>query len=65
MRKEASTPEGVYSAGDIAGAQELESMEREIDRAAEQIEVGGRRYVCYGSGFRVFAVAMVVMVAVE
>ncbi|CAM9902299.1 unnamed protein product [Ectocarpus sp. 12 AP-2014] len=40
MRKEASTPEGVYSAGDIAGAQELESMEREIDRAAEQIEGG-------------------------
>eukprot|EP00903_Cladosiphon_okamuranus_P014079 g13086.t1 len=40
MRKEASTPEGVYSAQDIAAQQELESMERQIDREAEEFEGG-------------------------
>lgn len=43
MRREASTPEGVYAAEDVAGPQELESMERQIDREAEEFEVGGER----------------------
>jgi len=39
MRREASTPEGVYSARDIAGQQELDSMERQIERDSEELEV--------------------------
>eukprot|EP00752_Nemacystus_decipiens_P004309 g3938.t1 len=44
MRKEASTPEGVYSAQDIAGQQELESMERQVDRDAAEFEGGLRQW---------------------
>lgn len=39
MRPDASTPEGVYSAGDIASDQELQALERQVDRAAEGCEV--------------------------
>lgn len=40
MRLEATTPEGVYAARDIAGEQELQAMGRQVDRAAEELEVG-------------------------
>lgn len=54
MRREASTPEGVYAARDIAAQQELESMERQIDREAEDFEVcagdGGARVSGVGGG---------------
>ena len=54
MRKEASTPEGVYSAQDVAGQQELESMERQIDREAEEFEVrAGRRFLVAAMAVRV------------
>ena len=39
MRPEASTPEGVYAASDIAGEEELEAMGRHIDRAAGKCQV--------------------------
>ncbi|CAM9829313.1 unnamed protein product [Scytosiphon promiscuus] len=45
MRAEASTPDGVYSADDIAGPQELEAMERQIDRTAEEYEGGLQEWV--------------------
>ncbi|CAM9651187.1 unnamed protein product, partial [Hapterophycus canaliculatus] len=44
MRPEASRPEGVYSADDIAGQQELEAMARQVDRAAEECEGGARQW---------------------
>ena len=50
MRREASTPEGVYSAQDIAGQQELEAMERHIDREAKAFEVSGGSTVPCGGG---------------
>lgn len=45
MRLDASTPEGVYSAGAIAGGQEMETMGRQIDRAAEDLEGGLQQWV--------------------
>lgn len=39
MRPDASTPEGVYAARDIAGEQELQAMGRHVDRSAEEYEV--------------------------
>ncbi|CAM9644709.1 unnamed protein product, partial [Sphacelaria rigidula] len=45
MRLDASTPEGVYSAEDITGRQEMEAMGRQIDREAEGLEGGLQQWV--------------------
>lgn len=39
MKPDAPTPEGVYSANDIAGAQELQALGRQIDSLAKECEV--------------------------
>lgn len=39
LKPDASTPEGVYSVNDIAGAQELQALGRQIDSLAEECEV--------------------------
>eukprot|EP00904_Undaria_pinnatifida_P014229 jgi/Undpi1/9937/HiC_scaffold_28.g12391.m1 len=45
MRPDASTPEGVYCASDIAGEQELQLMGRQVDRWAEACEGGLQQWV--------------------
>lgn len=43
IRAEASTPEEVYAASDIAGEQELAAMGRHMDKAAAELEVSRRQ----------------------
>ena len=52
MRPDASTPEGVYCASDIAGEQELQLMGRQVDRWAEACEVREVGGVAEGGGRR-------------